>query len=972
MVTANRMTPERWALVKELLAQALEMNPAQRPAYIESACGDDTLLRNEMMRLLAAEERAGVSFLREPASVDSLRESDGEEGDRRKGQILGSYRLLSVIGEGGMGAVYRAVRADEQYESQVAIKLVHAGQDSPFVTSRFRNERQILAGLDHPNIARLLDGGTTEEGVPYFVMELIEGEAITDYCDNHQLSIDERLKLFLQVCSAVQYAHRRLIVHRDIKPRNILVTPEGVPKLLDFGIAKIIDPTMSENVLQTAMSLRVFTPAYASPEQVRGEPITTASDVYSLGIVLYEMLTGHPAYPLDTRTPEAISHAVCEYEPQRLSTIVQRTEFPAKDRSGEITPEDVSAARACSPEKLSSRLTGDLDKIVLMSLRKEPDRRYGSVDQFAEDIRRHLVNLPVVAQGDAVGYRAWKFVKRHRAGIASAAIASLALMVGTVVAVREARVARAERARAERRFNDVRKLANSLMFDIHDAIRELPGSTPARRLLLGKALEYLDSLSGEASNDGALLRELATAYERVAEVQGHYLNDNLGDTEGSLRSYQKGLTIREQLIKTPAGTWEDRVALANSYRNVASQMLATGDVGNALSNVQRAVALSEGVLKDHPKENAIFDELSYDYEIQAQVLGAYLDDTGVSTSCQKAVDTEVAWLGISPDNINALHSYQIDLMFLADSLKAKGNIDEANKDYETSLELAKRVSQRTDSARRLRDVAIVENRLGQISETRGDWGKALDHYQEALEIYKQLVAREPADFMMKEGFAIAQANVANQNERLRPRSGLSLLRKSALIMENSVRVDKKNARARDILSYIYTALGEALWREGRIKEALVEYQKAESIHELLRAGDPHDRSEVQDLASCRSKIAGLLLALGDVDGASKEFSQALELLAPFLTRIDVGNNVLRTAADSFAGLGDIELKQAKGGRTLELHLRKARELYLKSLAAWEKDPPALRNSHEYSSQSSPQSVQNKMRYCEERLKKEPS
>jgi serine/threonine protein kinase len=385
-----------------------------------------------------------------------------------------------MIGEGGMGTLYRAARADDQYRKQVAIKLVRVGLTTPLAVERFRDERQILANLEHPNIARLLEGGTTEDGVPYVVMELVDGQPIAEFCDDHQLTIDARLNVFLDVCSAVQYAHRRLIVHRDIKPNNILVTREGSPKLIDFGIAKILDPEASDGIDQATTGLRILTPAYASPEQVKGEPITTASDVYSLGVVLYELLTGHAPYRVPLRTPEALARAACEQEPEKPSLAVRRTAFTTEEGREEVTPETVSASRRSRPGKLSAQLGGDLDNIILMALRKEPERRYGSVEQFAEDIRRHLENLPVSAHGDSLQYRARKFAIRHRAGISAAAVAGLALIMGTAVSLREAHLARAERARAEKRFNDVRRLANSLIFEIHDSVSAVPGNTATR------------------------------------------------------------------------------------------------------------------------------------------------------------------------------------------------------------------------------------------------------------------------------------------------------------------------------------------------------------------------------------------------------------------------------------------------------------------------------------------------------------
>ncbi len=308
------MTPERWHQIREVFDRAVPLDSKERATYLDAVCASDSELRHEVESLLFSDREAGTGFLNTPA-VD-LRQPE-HPAATRVGRRIGAYNILEEIGHGGMGEVYRAGRADGQYEKEVAIKLVRGGYDTAAVLDRFRHERQILASLDHPNIARLLDGGTTDEGIPYLVMELIEGIPIDQYCTARDLTVRERLRLFLQVCSAVQYAHQRLVIHRDIKPGNILVTQEGVPKLLDFGIAKILDPLAgSETTIAGPM-----TPEYASPEQIRNEPITTATDVYSLGVVLYKLVTGRSPYPAGTRTPHEFARAICELEPERPSAV---------------------------------------------------------------------------------------------------------------------------------------------------------------------------------------------------------------------------------------------------------------------------------------------------------------------------------------------------------------------------------------------------------------------------------------------------------------------------------------------------------------------------------------------------------------------------------------------------------------------------------------------------------------------------
>jgi serine/threonine protein kinase len=378
---------------------------------------------------------------------------------------IGPYRLVRVLGHGGMGKVFLGIRDDESFHKRVAIKVLKRGMDTEAIVSRFRHERQVLASLNHPNIAGLLDGGTTPNGLPYFAMEYIEGQNIVDFCESRKLDTTARLQLFRQVCSAVQYAHQNLIVHRDIKPHNVLVTSEGTPKLLDFGIAKLLNPELAgETLAPTAGGAQLMTPEYASPEQVLGHPVTTATDVYSLGVLLYELLTNRRPYRLASRTPADIARVVCESVPARPSTAVTQLPDPAAHddmATGAEAPPISTAGTGGRPidadaHRLRRRLAGDLDNIVLKALSKEPDRRYASADQFSEDVRRHLAGLPVIARPDTLRYRASKFVRRNRGAIVAGSVVFAALVAGVAGTASQATRANAERVQAEQRFDDVR------------------------------------------------------------------------------------------------------------------------------------------------------------------------------------------------------------------------------------------------------------------------------------------------------------------------------------------------------------------------------------------------------------------------------------------------------------------------------------------------------------------------------------
>jgi eukaryotic-like serine/threonine-protein kinase len=442
-----QMTQDGWDRAKELFEAALELDPSQRASFLAENCRDASL-KQQIEKLLIDYQAAG-SFLDNPAAEIQMEEvlrlhppsdehlarpESAEAEDPMVGRRLGAYKLVRRVGQGGMAAVFLAMRADDEYQKEVAVKLVHPGLDSEEVLSRFRNERQTLAGLDHPNVVRLLDGGSAPDGLPFLVMEYVRGSPIDEYCDQHKLSVDERLRMFREVCDAVQYAHENLVIHRDLKPSNILVVADGTPKLLDFGIAKVLNPEPStQGWLATETGSRCMTPAYASPEQARGQSVTPKTDVYSLGAVLYELLTGHRPYRLTQNSPAEIERAICEQEPEPPSTAVSRVENDKSPDGKPVnkTPESVSLTREGQPDKLRRRLRGDLDNIVLKALQKEPQKRYDSVAEFSQDIDRHLQHRPVKARPSNLAFRVPKFVRRHKTEV-SAGFAVLVVIAAAV------------------------------------------------------------------------------------------------------------------------------------------------------------------------------------------------------------------------------------------------------------------------------------------------------------------------------------------------------------------------------------------------------------------------------------------------------------------------------------------------------------------------------------------------------------
>ena len=595
-----QVSAAEWQRIKTLFLLALETPPADRDALLaREAAGDANLLR-EVQSLLASHEQQGAL----DRAPDSLRwQALDSTEEPRLGERIGAYRIVRLLGTGGMGQVFEAVRDDDLFRSVVAIKLMRADLGGGMTEQRFRTERQILAGLDHPNIARMLDGGTTAAGSPYVVMELVKGEPIDRHADQKELDVRERVQLFLQVCAAVGYAHQHLVIHRDLKPNNILVTADGTVKLLDFGIAKLLNadvaaPTGEETVTQ----MRVMTLEYASPEQVNGATVTTASDVYSLGVVLYRLLTGQSPY--GARVSDA----------QRLAGIL-----------GDSTPTRPSVVR--SPE-MSRRgaIDADLDDILLMALRKEPQLRYGTVEQFANDLRNFLAGLPVVARGDSLRYRASKFLRRHRWQIAAATVLALSLIGGIWSSKREAREAERQRLVAQRHFDSVRQMANTMLFSLHDEIAPLSGSTRSRQILVTTSLEYLNTLYAESGNDPSLQWELAVAYRKVGDIQGDEGGPNIGDPDGAAQSYAKSAALLESLLAAKHDDARASIALAETYLRQARLLLMTRGAEAAFPVAQRSVELSKAHAGAFESEHARLMQLSGSYATLAHVLD-YLDRT---------------------------------------------------------------------------------------------------------------------------------------------------------------------------------------------------------------------------------------------------------------------------------------------------------------------------------------------------------
>ena len=530
------MKPEDWKKVKDIFNEAVELSVESRVDFLRQKFNDDdSEMRREVENMLAVSG--------EETSSDSLEKNAFEiltNGKTSKiPEQIGDYKIIEEIGRGGMGAVYKAVRETRDFTQKVALKVIKRGMDTDVILSRFHHERQILANLNHPNIASFIDGGMTDGGVPFYAMEFVDGTEIDEFCRRENLDIKSRLEIFLKVCDAVQYAHQNFIAHRDLKPNNILITKSGTVKLLDFGIAKVLSHDGISDKTGTVTEFGMMTPAYASPEQVRGEKVGVQSDVYSLGVILYELLTGRKPFDFKNLRPDEAIRMICESDPLKPSAI-QNSKSKIQNSENENPKSEIRNPKL---------LKGDLDNIILKALKKSSERRYASVEQFSEDIRRYLSGLPISARADTFAYRTSKFIKRNRVAVIAGSLIFAALIVGLVATLYQTRVANAERARAEKRFEQVRKLASSVVFKYHDAIADLPGATAAREMMVKDAIEYLDNLAEDAGDNDELENELAQAYLKIGNVQGSVYAANLGDSEGALQSYNKSIALFEDLVK---------------------------------------------------------------------------------------------------------------------------------------------------------------------------------------------------------------------------------------------------------------------------------------------------------------------------------------------------------------------------------------------------------------------------------------
>ncbi len=836
----------------------------EQPRLLDSLCAHDAELRSEVVSLLASDCDSGTVIAEAVQSEASLL----FDLEPLAGKRVGAYRIVREIGRGGMGSVYLATRDDEVFQKRVAIKVVKPGMDTADVLDRFRYERQILASLEHPYIARLFDGGSTDQGLPFFVMEYVEGQPVNLFCRGNSLNNRDRCELFLKILEAVAYAHRNLVVHRDLKPGNIFVSEDGTPKLLDFGVAKLISGS-GEGSLTVTTHLRPFTPEYASPEQVRGLAVTTSTDIYSLGAVFYEMLTDRRAQPITTPTPAEIEHAVCDMEAPR-------------------------------PSQIAPSVDEDLDNIVLMAMRKEPERRYISVDQFAEDIQRYLSGRPILARQDSVTYRLRKFLVRNRLQLGTVTVLIVGLSGGLAVSLLQTRraeealqlaesqrllavhenarataeahkseealasearqraiaqqqttiaeqqrdIAQRETAVAEQRLADMLELAGRTLFDVHDAVAKLPGSMAARQEIVKTTLEYLEHLEKQVGLNDEMRIALAAAYYKVSLIQGNFSGPSLQDFPAAEASLEKGKAIILPVYTRKGGD----PAVMLRWIEIQSGL---ADLAYHAGQDQEAIQIDLALLP------------------VAHRLAQALPDDPVAAKQESSTEQSLAIAYIRTGD-------------------AKG-LEHADRGVALMRELTSRFPNDKDFEQALGSLLAAE---AGAQKNAGELEKAADLYRQSIQIREDLLRDNPQDTLTRRNLLVAYGNYSStlgspMSANLdRPAEARIYGAKAVALARESVRSDPQDGTARYDLGIALSRLESINPPPDKISDSLANLQESYELVEPIAKANPKSAMNGYELANILSYKSDRLQALGRTADAIEGYRKALDVLRPFL---DSGN-----------------------------------------------------------------------------------
>jgi len=852
------MNPEKWKTIKETFSAVVELSLPERIAFLSDSPRD---VRREVEKLLSTYLEA-ESFISTPLLVEKgLRKNRTEEN--LLGKEIDDYLILRKLGEGGMGIVFLAEQRCENFSQKVALKLIKRGMDTNLVLKRFLMERQILANLEHPNIARLFDGGTTPDNLPYFVMEYVEGESIKKFCENNQYETNERLKLFIKVCAAISHAHQKLIIHRDIKPSNILVTEAGEPKLLDFGIAKLLSPDWSDSRTEpTVTDFRLMTPEYASPEQVGGQMTTTATDVYSLGVVLYELLTGTRPFKFNGKNPTEVSEALQTQTPVRPSDALTDTQENKGETHGEI-PSPKSQIRN------SKSLRGDLDNIILKAIRREPERRYNSVHEFCDDIQRYLNGLPVKATADTRIYRLRKFIKRHRAGVFVSAAFVFLLVVSTLVTSWQYMVARGERTKAQERFDELHDVAKSLLTETNAALKTLPASLEIRKSIVEKSVAVLDKLASEEKDDVVFLTELADAYNELGKIR----HLKFHESRAALGNYDKALRLLDRAVSLAPQNVEIILKRSATLGNILEVYSQFGDREKMLElwqmqrdNNLQALALEPenartlyGLSAQTEEVSGILKSLGRDAESEEQMRQSF-------DFIEKAIAAQQA----KPFSLKEQVELVTYIMWKGGLLQKAKRSDEALTVYRTAAEIAEKTYRADNSLRYAFNHASRNHRyMADIYRERGDWQKFLENTE----------------------FSI---NWLTEN------------------MENRV-LDP--AYLRGSVTFYIIRKGIALDKLGQKKEGMARVDEGVSLYIEAVKANASDGENILYAPETLEMVSQFYAEKGETEKGARLWQEFIDLTEPFVVKNPNDTTSLKLLAYAFERKGDMLAKYQADSRT---------------------------------------------------------
>ncbi len=857
MLTAKtKVAQERYNKVTEIFLEALDYKSTEWADFLLKACAGDDELKVEVEKFLKNSVQA-EAFLNSPlvnlhplatALIDNNSISSNLIGTQ-----IGKYTITNIIGQGGMGIVYEAIRNEVPNAKPVAIKVLSMGINSKNLLARFRLEYEVMANLEHPYIARLLDGDVTNEGQPYLVMELINGQPIDKYCQSHNLNITQRLKLFSKVCLAVQHAHLNLVVHRDLKPSNILVTSDGTPKLLDFGIAKIIKNEGSyEDVKLTQTGAVIMTPAYASPEQILGKPITVSVDIYALGILLYKILTGYLPYEITSNCPKDIEKIICEYIPVKPSVIVRQDQ---KDYLNNYSKEKERKKRA-------KKLSGDLDNIVLMALRKEQKYRYSSVTQFAQDIQYYLEGFPVIAQKNVFKYKTVRFIQRNGYYLLISSLLIILLVSGITSTLWQAKKAEEQKVKvtlqgkllavqselATARSKDIRDLTSALLFQYNDSLEKMAGATALREQMIAEALKYLDRLSNQPNIDSEIQHELALAYQRVGDLQGRPFRINTGNSLAALESYERSLKLFEELTKLNPNDLSLQEEFSVALERKGEILDRLGNSNLAINYYRRACSIHEHIANLNPTNQNNNYSLGISYTRVANVLQSTGDFIAAMELYCKAIKIYKDLLSKEPTNEN--FSRRIAVIYT----RFIGI-------YESLNDL---ITQNTEINNK-----AIKNKLLQ---------KSFYYNQLITKNAKSALSKEKENpFLKSELAGCYMQNSAILRKTKQTSQSMVLLKEAVFILNKLVKDDINNKQYPLLLAESYKEMGKLNFDNSEFKLAINFHKKAEKILQESLIYNSSDVMAQYWLADLNNLLATSYIKTKDINRADKYLTKSFDL-----------------------------------------------------------------------------------------------